>query len=128
MFKRIFLLLFASLFTVQALVDDSCPCRRDGLRPCSGSVYVDYYYNPPYVGAPRDPHYLPPEESVPKIVQNVTNIRDLVNDFLNTYNQQSDNSHKALWLYQNFNQVRYLIRAVDRAANKTHHAHPRISD
>ena len=114
-----FLVPFALLLFAFTRADDGCACSRKGLRPCEGGMYVDYYYKKPFVGHPRDSQYLPPEDTVPDILERVTSIRDTVQDFLNTFNQQSDNPSKALWMRQNFEQVRYLLRAVDRAANAT---------
>ncbi len=82
-------------------------------------MYVDYYYKVPFVGHPRDSQYLPPVETVPDIIERVTSIRDHVADFLNSYSQKDGKSKKALYMRQNFDQVRYLLRGVDRAANAT---------
>ncbi len=91
---------------------------KKGIRPCEG-MYVDYYYRVPYVGHPRDSQYLPPQDTVPEIIQRVTSIRDSIRDFLNTFDQQGDKLKKALWMRQSFEQVRHLLRAMDKAANST---------
>lgn len=109
------LLLFLSLINAQ----EECTCVKKGLRPCQGGMYIDYYYNEPYTGSPMDSQYLPPEDTVPEIIERVTAIRDKIRDFLNSFNQQGDNPKKALWMRQNFEQVRHLLMAVDKAANAT---------
>ena len=114
-----YLLLLLFFFLGKLKADEQCTCTRKGLTPCSGGMYVDYYYNEPYVGSPRDSQYLPPEETVPEIIQRVTHIRDTIGEFLNTFDQQGENAKKALWMRQNFDQVRHLLRAVDKAANST---------
>jgi hypothetical protein len=102
-------------------VTQPCPCATGelGVRACSGGPYVDYYYYEPYSGSPANSSYLPPEDAVPNILAQLTSMRDSVKAFLGTLNAQDSNITKALYLKDNYEQVHFILKAVNRAANAT---------
>lgn len=103
----------------QSALANSCPCLQTTTRPCSGGPFVDYYYRPPYTGSPPNDTYLPPEDAVPVLIAEFTQIRDDVNVFLEHVKQQKNKPHRALYVKQNFGEVQALLQAIDRAANAT---------
>ena len=97
---------------------NTCPCSQAKVNLCRGGIYVDYYYNPPYSGYPKDATYLPPVDSIPNIVTNLTFIRDVVKDFIKQVNSQDTDDKKAIYVKDNYSYVQYLLQAVDKAAKK----------
>ena len=96
----------------------TCPCSRERKNLCRGGIYVDYYYNAPYSGYPKDEAYLPPSDSVPVIIEKLTLIRDGVKEFVIGANAQESPAQKALYVKTNFAKVKFLLQAIDKAAKK----------
>lgn len=86
---------------------------------CRPAHYIDYYYREPYSGYPKHRNYLPPEETVPVIVERLTNIRNDVKGFVAALRREPDNVKKAIYVKTNFRTVKYLLKAINRAANAT---------
>lgn len=99
-------------------VKNECPCSLAKANLCRGGIYVDYYYNPPYSGYPKDATYLPPVDSIPVIVANLTSIRDTVKNFIKKVTKKDSNDKKAIYVKDNYSKVQHLLQAVDRAARK----------
>lgn len=96
----------------------TCPCSLAKANLCRGGIYVDYYYNAPYSGYPRDAAYLPPVDSVPVIIEKLTLIRDTVKEFISGANAKKSDAKKALYVKDHFSNVKYLLHAVHVAARK----------
>jgi hypothetical protein len=107
---------------------NTCPCSRERTNVCRGGVYVDYYYNAPYSGYPKDSSYLPPVESIPVIVTELTSIRDMVKKFIKKVNKKESNNKKALYVKDNYSKVHYLLQAVEKAARKAKSKEAIIND
>ena len=98
----------------------SCPCAASGSSgPCNPSIYIDYYYNPPYTGYPANSSYLPPADSIPSIVNRLTSIRDLVKNFVQSAKNEKDDVKQALYIKNNYGDIHYLLKAISKAANNT---------
>lgn len=97
----------------------TCPCTHSQNSPCRGGIYIDYYYKPPYSGYPENSSYLPPHETVPVIIDRLTEMRDVVKDFVASAANESSNVQKALFVKNNFSKVHFILAAISRAANST---------
>lgn len=99
--------------------NENCPCASSQQGVCRGGLYVDYYYYEPYSGYPANSSYLPPEDSVPVIVERLTDIRDTVKSFIQEANGEDSDVKKAIYVKNNFAKVQYILQAVNNAANTT---------
>ena len=96
----------------------TCPCSQEKTNLCRGGIYVDYYYNAPYSGYPKDSTYPPPIDSVPVIIEKLTSIRDSIKEFVSGSNSQESNAKKALYVKNEFSNIKFLLQAVHKAATK----------
>ena len=104
-------------------IPSSCPCAAaavsDASGPCKPSIYIDYYYNPPFSGYPANASYLPPAESIPAIIERLTSIRDITKNFVHSTKQEKDDVKEALYIKNNFGNVHHILKAISKAANNT---------
>lgn len=98
----------------------ACPCSQsqEQTNLCRGGIYVDYYYNAPYSGYPKDATYPPSVDSVPVIIEKLSSIRDSIKEFVSGANSQESNAKKALYIKNDFSKIKFLLQAVHKAAKK----------
>jgi len=97
----------------------SCAAASPGSSPCHPLIYIDYYYNPPYTGYPANSSYLPPSDSIPVIVDRLTNIRDVVKNFVQSTKQEDSDIKQALYIKNNYETIHYILKAISKASNTT---------
>lgn len=120
----IFPVIFGNLYPVNpdnitefpTINSESCPCSHNQNQLCRGGIYVDHYYNAPYSGYPANYTYLPPESSIPVIIDRLTTIRQIVKEFVQGSAREDSPAKKAIYVKNNFSKVKHLLFAVNKAS------------
>ena len=99
----------------------SCPCAAASSNsgPCHPSIYHDYYYNPPYTGYAANSSYFPPSDSIPAIIERLTDIRDTVNSFVKAAKEEHSDTKQALYIKSNYKNVHYILKSISKASNSS---------